>query len=81
MNAREEITEKPVKGYVHSKTGEIYFVMGIGKHSETQEEMVIYRRSDIEDAPIWIRPLNMWFEETEHGPRFVEHVDDVRPEN
>lgn len=33
--------------YRHSKTGNYYVLMHIGKHTETQEDFVIYRRSSI----------------------------------
>ena len=48
-----------VKGtYKHYKGG-IYTVIGIAKHSETQEEMVIYQG---QDEQIWARPRAMFNE-------------------
>ena len=46
--------------YRHYKGGE-YTVIGIGRHSETLEDMVIYR-AEYGDGDIWVRPLNMWFD-------------------
>jgi hypothetical protein len=47
--------------YQHFK-GNFYQVLYIAKHSETEEEMVVYHpANDIND--IWIRPLIM-FDET-----------------
>ena len=40
--------------YKHFK-GDYYLVEGIAKDSETQEEMVIYRRL-YEDGGLWVRP-------------------------
>ena len=58
--------------YLHYKGGR-YFVLGVGKHSETLEEFVIYR--SISDNPkFWIRPLQMFTENVTHEdkeiPRF-----------
>lgn len=42
-----------------------------GKHSETQEEMIVYK--NLRDTQIWIRPKSMFFEDVEPGiPRFKE---------
>ncbi len=45
------------KTYKHYK-GNLYKVLGIGKHSETTEDMVIYQ--SLKDNQIWLRPINMW---------------------
>ena len=59
--------------YRHFKGGE-YDVIGVAKHSETQEEYVVYRaRYGV--GELWIRPLEMFTEHVEKdgyaGPRFV----------
>jgi hypothetical protein len=47
--------------YEHYKGGK-YEVIGIAKHSETGEELVVYR--DLSDAKkVWARPLAMFLEE------------------
>ena len=46
--------------YRHFKGNE-YEVIGIAKHSETLEEMVVYRAL-YGDNGIWVRPANMWDE-------------------
>ena len=53
---------KPGK-YRHFKGNE-YEVIGIAKHSETLEEMVVYRALYGEGG-IWVRPANMWDETVE----------------
>ncbi|MCR4283806.1 MAG: DUF1653 domain-containing protein [Parcubacteria group bacterium] len=50
--------------YEHSKSGKRYEVLGVGKHSETLEEMVVYKALYGEGG-IWIRPLEMFLEEVE----------------
>ena len=47
--------------YRHFKGNE-YEVIGIGKNSETLEEMVIYRAL-YGDGGYWVRPASMWNEE------------------
>ena len=50
---------KPGK-YRHFK-GNYYEVMGVAHHSETMEEMVVYRALYGEGG-IWVRPASMWNE-------------------
>ena len=49
--------------YRHFKGNE-YEVLYIAKHSETQEEMVVYRALYGEGG-VWVRPASMWNEEVE----------------
>ena len=49
--------------YRHFKGNE-YEVIAIGKHSETGEDMVIYRAL-YGDGGIWVRPASMWNETVE----------------
>lgn len=59
--------------YRHFKGGE-YELLGIARHSETQEPMVVYRALYGEGG-LWVRPAAMWTEVVDkpdyHGPRFV----------
>jgi hypothetical protein len=64
--------------YRHSKSGNLYRVHFVAKHSETLEDFVVYETLyDNPKSKIWVRPLPM-FEELveirgERVPRFV-HV-------
>ena len=49
--------------YRHFK-GNRYEVIGIAKHSETLEEMVVYRALYGEGG-LWVRPASMWNETIE----------------
>ena len=63
---------KPGK-YRHFKGNE-YMVIGVAKHSETLEPMVVYQAL-YGDKGLWVRPAAMWNEivdkEDYHGPRFA----------
>ena len=58
--------------YRHFK-GKEYEVIGISRHSETLEPMVVYRALYGEHG-LWVRPAAMWTEQVERdgysGPRF-----------
>ena len=49
--------------YRHFKGNE-YEVIGLARHSETQEEMVVYRAL-YGDFGLWVRPARMWNEPVE----------------
>ncbi len=49
--------------YRHFKGNE-YQVLGMARHSETEEEMVVYRPLYGEGG-LWVRPAAMWAEEVE----------------
>lgn len=47
--------------YKHYK-GCIYEVLAFATHSETSEQMVVYRRADMSEPRLWARPQSMWFD-------------------
>jgi len=59
--------------YKHYK-GNDYVVIGVAQHSETKEELVVYRALSGERG-LWVRPLAMFTESVEFGgdhvPRFA----------
>jgi hypothetical protein len=51
--------------YKHYK-GKEYEVIGIARHSETLEELVVYRALyQVDGENLWVRPLKMFLEEVE----------------
>ena len=56
--------------YKHFK-GNKYELLDIAKHSETLEEMVIYKALYGDDG-IWVRPSSMWDEEVEFEGKKVK---------
>lgn len=60
-------------GYYKHFKGNIYEVIGIGKHSETLEELVIYKST--KDKSIWVRPLSMWNETIERDNKTYKRFE------
>lgn len=71
------MTEPAPGRYRHFKGG-LYEVVGIARHSETMEPLVVYRPLYPTEHPLFVRPLAMWGEMVERDgqvrPRF-ERVD------
>ena len=51
--------------YCHFKGNE-YEVLGTARHSETEEELVVYRALYGEGG-LWVRPVSMWNETVERN--------------
>lgn len=49
--------------YRHFK-GKEYEVLGVARHSETEDELVVYRAL-YGDFGLWVRPVRMWNETVE----------------
>lgn len=65
--------QEPLPGrYRHYKGGE-YEVVGVARHSETDEQLVVYRCL-YDNNSLWVRPLTMFLEtvsiEGRELPRF-----------
>lgn len=66
--------------YTHYKGGK-YEVIGIGRHSETLEELVIYKAlyntKDFPEGSLWVRPLAMFAQDVDVDgqvmPRFTRN--------
>ena len=57
--------ELKIKGiYKHFK-GDYYLVEDVARHSETKEEMVLYRKL-YDDGSLWVRPKDMFLSEVDH---------------
>lgn len=56
--------------YRHFK-GKEYEVLGVAKHSETLEEMVVYRAL-YDNGSLWVRPASMWNETVERDGKVFQ---------
>ena len=63
----------PLGIYRHFK-GNLYEAIAVAKHSETLEDMVVYRALYGEGG-VWVRPLSLWTEQVSRNgetiPRFL----------
>ena len=70
---------EPKRGIYRHYKGKRYELMDVATHSETLEEMVIYRALYGEKG-LWVRPVSMWNEIIDrpdyHGPRFL-YIDET----
>lgn len=71
----KQTTKIPLGTYQHSKSGKMYMVMAVAKHSETLEDLVVYEALyDNPESRFWVRPLQNFLEEVEINgekvPRF-----------
>ena len=70
--------------YQHYKTQKLYEIIGQARHSETYEEMVIYKALYICEKfgnhQIWVRPKQMFFENVTHNGEKVPRFQPVNRE-
>ena len=64
------MNELRIGKYRHFK-GKEYEVLFVAKHSETLEEMVVYKALYGEGG-VWVRPLSMWTEQVERDGKVQE---------
>jgi hypothetical protein len=57
----------------HYKTGDLYEVLHGAIHSETLEEMIVYRH--VTSQKIWVRPLHMFFDRVEYKGKTVPRFE------
>lgn len=62
--------------YQHFRTRNFYNVIGVAKHSETLEELVVYEALyENPEGRLWVRPKKMFLEDVEVNgqkvPRFT----------
>ena len=66
-----------MRKFRHYKGG-LYEYICEARHSETEEELVVYRPL-YNDSGVWVRPKKMFFEDVtvngERVPRFSEIID------
>jgi hypothetical protein len=67
-----------VKGIYRHYKGNLYEVIGLARHSETLEELVVYKalyENEFGKESLWVRPISMFTEqvqiENQSVPRFM----------
>jgi hypothetical protein len=71
------VVPMPLGRYRHYKGNE-YEVVGVARHSETLEELVVYRALYGEGG-LWVRPRAMFTELVELGGRMIRRFQPVSP--
>lgn len=67
------------KGIYQHYKGKKYEVLGIAKHSETLEDMVIYKALyENSLSNFWVRPLKMWNEKIEINGKTVKRFELIK---
>lgn len=74
----QEPEDVPTGRYRHYK-GQEYVVLGVARHSETEEELVVYRQ-DYGDRSLWVRPKSMFLERVEVEGQVVPRFEFVGPD-
>ena len=65
------------KGIYRHFKGNYYELLDVAKHSETLEEMVVYRALYGEKG-LWVRPINMWDELVEYNGEMVKRFTFIK---
>jgi hypothetical protein len=76
INNRRRIKVKQGR-YRHYKRNE-YIVIGVARHSATDEELVVYR-PDYGEQGLWVRPKDMFLESVEVDGRQILGFEYVEP--
>jgi hypothetical protein len=77
MSDLQPLPPTPLGRYRHYKGGE-YEVIGVARHSETHEPLVVYRPL-YDDTGWWVRPHAMFFEEIELDGRVRPRFTRIAP--
>lgn len=61
--------------YQHFRNQKFYEVIGVALHSETKEEMVVYKAlyesGELAFGQLWVRPKKMFLEQVLHEGKWV----------
>ncbi len=61
--------------YKHYK-GNIYEVLGVAKHSETLEDLVVYKALyENSVSKLWVRPINMFLEKIKKDGKIINRFE------
>lgn len=74
QSGKEAPSNVPQPGVYRHYKGSLYQVLGVARHSETEEWLVVYQALYGEQG-YWLRPLNLWLEPVE------EHLTTDAPQD
>lgn len=74
-NSKTETLELGI--YEHYK-GARYRVIGVGKHTETEEQVVIYEPLYESDVAYWIRPYDMFNETVKKDGKVIQRFRKIQ---
>jgi hypothetical protein len=67
--------------YQHYKNKNFYRVIGVAKHSETLEELVVYEALyDNPRSKLWVRPRKMFEEQVKYNGKMVPRFSFISEE-
>ena len=75
MTYDEALKQIPIGRYRHFK-GKEYEVIGIARHSETEEPMVVYRAL-YGDGELWTRPAHMWNDDVARDGKICRRFEKI----
>ena len=74
--------QKIAKGvYRHNKTGNLYEVIGVALHSETSEQVVVYRPLYESRYELYVRPFDMFVEQVKIGEKMLPRFEMIDTQN
>ena len=71
--------KRPLPGRYRHYKGNEYRVLDIAYHSETEEELVVYRKL-YGDGSLWVRPLAMFLEEVKVEGKIMPRFSLLEPD-
>lgn len=64
----------PIPGIYKHYKGNLYQVLGLARHSETEEWLVVYQALYGKKG-FWVRPLTLWLEPVSHNDETVTNKE------
>lgn len=74
-----------MKGIYEHYKGKLYEVIGLARHSETLEELIVYKAlypsKEFGNDSLWVRPKSMFFEIIEVNGKKIQRFKFIKPES
>jgi hypothetical protein len=80
QNHPNESTPKLTPGKYRHYKGNDYQVIGVAKHSETEEDFVVYRAL-YGTGSLWVRPVEMFCEKIKIGGKLISRFEWIDEDN